>query len=38
MPISAGDQDALITVLETGALPGGHATKAEANGNREVEI
>jgi hypothetical protein len=32
MPISADDQDALIAVLETGVLPGGHSRKKEADG------
>jgi hypothetical protein len=32
MPISAGDQEALIAVLETGALPDGHATEVGATG------
>jgi protein phosphatase len=32
MPISAGDQEGLIAVLETGALPDGHATEVGATG------
>ena len=32
MPVSVGDQDALIEVLETGALPADHSTRLQPIG------